>query len=82
MHGTFLIWYTLDVILEKREKNMIFRFNYHFIAKGEAESLEFPKILVKFAILYVIEPSFSCPMCVKSFYTSLIQRTSVILFTH
>ena len=44
------------------------------IEKGEAV-LEFPEILVNFAIfLYFAEPSFSCPMWFKSFTKDLFKE--------
>ena len=64
----------MDVVSEKREKGMIFRFIYDFDSKRGSgirihrDSSEFS------SFLYFVEPSFSCPMCFKSFTKALFKE--------
>ena len=64
----------MDVISEKREKGMIFRFNYDFDSK-RGIIIRIPRDSSEFSFfLYFIKPSFSCPMCFKSFTKALFKE--------
>ena len=59
---------------KKREKDMIFRFNYNFDSKRGSD-IGIHRGFSEFSsFVYFIEPSFSCPMCFKSFTKALFKE--------